>query len=105
MMSSNPMIWWFPVWVFLTGVFTGAREGVLALEPDLVLGFSDVQSKIAAELVAAQKGAGMMIIAASKFQLTDIVLMGIILIGVIGYAIDIIMRRLEDWLVPWKGKG
>jgi taurine transport system permease protein len=54
--------------------------------------------------VAAQKGAGMMIIAASKFQLTDIVLMGIIMIGIIGYGIDILMRKTEKWLVPWKGK-
>ena len=47
----------------------------------------------------------MMIIAASKFQLTDIVLMGIILIGIIGYAIDVLMRLAERKLVPWKGRG
>ena len=28
----------------------------------------------------------------------------IILIGVIGYLIDILMRQLERWLVPWKGR-
>ena len=50
------------------------------------------------------KGAGMMIIAASKFQQTDIVLMGIIMIGIIGYGIDILMRKTERWLVPWKGR-
>ena len=60
---------------------------------------------VAAELVAANQGAGMMIMVASKFQLTDIVIMGIILIGVIGYGIDIMMRRLENWLIPWKGRG
>jgi taurine transport system permease protein len=36
--------------------------------------------------------------------LTDIVLMGIILIGIIGYGIDILMRKAENWLVPWKGR-
>ena len=46
-----------------------------------------------------------MIIAASKFQLTDIVIVGIIIIGIIGYAIDILMRKAEDRLIPWKGKG
>jgi taurine transport system permease protein len=46
----------------------------------------------------------MMIMVAAKFQLTDIVIVGIILIGVIGFAIDIGIRKLEDWLVPWKGK-
>ena len=60
---------------------------------------------VAAELVAAEKGAGMMIMVASKFQSTDIVIMGIILIGVIGFGIDILMRIAERWLVPWKGRG
>ena len=59
---------------------------------------------VAAELVAAEKGAGMMIMVASRFQLTDIVIMGIILIGVTGYLIDILMRRAEKWLIPWKGR-
>ena len=34
----------------------------------------------------------------------DIVIMGIILIGIIGYGIDILMRQAEKWLVPWKGR-
>jgi len=60
---------------------------------------------VAAELVAAEKGAGMMILVASKFQLTDIVVMGIILIGIIGYGIDILMRMAERALIPWRGRG
>ncbi len=60
---------------------------------------------VAAELVAAQKGAGMMIITASKFQMTDVVVMGILLIGLIGFAIDLLMRLAERALVPWKGRG
>ena len=79
----------------LPEIFTGARVAMGVCWGTVV----------AAELVAAQKGAGMMIIAASKFQLTDIVVMGIILIGVIGYAIDILMRMAEKKLVPWKGKA
>ncbi len=47
----------------------------------------------------------MMIMVASRFQLTDIVIMGIILIGIIGYGIDILMRKAERILVPWKGKS
>ncbi len=79
----------------LPEIFTGARVAMGVCWGTVV----------AAELVAAQKGAGMMIIAASKFQLTDIVIMGIILIGVIGYGIDILMRMAEKWLVPWKGRS
>lgn len=79
----------------LPEIFTGARVAMGVCWGTVV----------AAELVAAQKGAGMMIIAASKFQLTDIVIMGIILIGIIGYGIDILMRRAEKLLVPWKGRS
>ncbi|WP_371155353.1 ABC transporter permease [Jannaschia sp. 2305UL9-9] len=79
----------------LPEIFTGARVAMGVCWGTVV----------AAELVAAQKGAGMMIIAASKFQLTQIVLMGIILIGIIGYGIDILMRKAEDFLVPWKGRS
>lgn len=79
----------------LPDIFTGARVAMGVCWGTVV----------AAELVAAEKGAGMMIIAASKFQLTDIVVMGIILIGVIGYGIDILMRMVERRLVPWKGRG
>ena len=56
-------------------------------------------------VVAASQGAGMMIMTASKFQNTDIVIMGIILIGVIGFGIDMLMRYAERLLVPWKGKA
>ncbi|MBS0565327.1 MAG: ABC transporter permease subunit [Proteobacteria bacterium] len=79
----------------LPDIFTGARVAMGVCWGTVV----------AAELVAAEKGAGMMIIAASKFQQTDIVVMGIILIGVIGYGIDMLMRVAERRLVPWKGRG
>ena len=79
----------------LPDIFTGARVAMGVCWGTVV----------AAELVAAEKGAGMMIMVASKFQLTDIVIMGIILIGVIGFGIDILMRLAEKALVPWKGRG
>jgi len=78
----------------LPEIFTGARVAMGVCWGTVV----------AAELVAAEKGLGMMIMVASKFQLTDIVIVGIILIGVIGFLIDIGIRGLETWLVPWKGK-
>jgi len=60
---------------------------------------------VAAEIVAGESGVGFMIMTASKFLQTDTVFLGIIVIGAIGYLIDIVMRRLETRLVPWKGKG
>ncbi|SFD88679.1 taurine transport system permease protein [Sulfitobacter brevis] len=79
----------------LPEIFTGARVAMGVCWGTVV----------AAELVAAEQGAGMMIMTASKFQNTDIVIMGIILIGVIGFGIDMLMRAAERFLVPWKGKG
>lgn len=79
----------------LPEIFTGARVAMGVCWGTVV----------AAELVAAEQGAGMMIMVASRFQLTDIVIMGIILIGIIGFGIDMAMRRLERWLVPWKGRA
>lgn len=79
----------------LPEIFTGARVAMGVCWGTVV----------AAELVAAEKGAGMMIMVASKFQNTDIVILGIILIGVIGFGIDMLMRGAERVMVPWKGKG
>ncbi|WP_299586626.1 ABC transporter permease subunit [uncultured Tateyamaria sp.] len=79
----------------LPEIFTGARVAMGVCWGTVV----------AAELVAAEQGAGMMIMVASKFQNTDIVIMGIILIGIIGFGIDMLMRWAERLLVPWKGKG
>lgn len=60
---------------------------------------------VAAELIAAQEGLGQMIWVAQKFFLTEIVFFGIILIGVIGVIMDWLLRLLEGWLIPWRGKG
>ena len=60
---------------------------------------------VAAELVAADKGVGSMIMIAKNFLQTDTVVIGIIIIGGIGYLIELGMRRAESMLVPWKGRG
>jgi taurine transport system permease protein len=59
---------------------------------------------VAAEMVAANVGVGQMVLNASNFLRTDIVVMGIIVIGVVAYAFDLLMRWVERRLVPWKGK-
>ncbi len=45
-----------------------------------------------------------MVLNASNFLRTDIVIMGIIVIGAIAYAFDLLMRHVERLVVPWKGK-
>ncbi len=59
---------------------------------------------VAAEMVAANVGLGQMVLNASNFLRTDIVIMGIIVIGVVAYLFDMFMRWVERKLVPWKGR-
>lgn len=59
---------------------------------------------VAAEMVAADMGLGQMVLNASNFLRTDIVVMGIIVIGAIAYLFDLLMRWAEARLVPWKGR-
>ena len=78
----------------LPEIFTGARVAMGVCWGTVV----------AAELVAANVGLGKMIVTASKFQQTDIIIVGIIVIGVIGFGIEVGMRKVENWLIPWKGR-
>jgi taurine transport system permease protein len=45
-----------------------------------------------------------MVLNASSFLRTDVVVMGIVLIGAIAWIFDFGMRALERRLVPWKGR-
>lgn len=60
---------------------------------------------VAAELVGADTGLGAMIFTARNFLRTDVVVVGIIVISVIGVCMDVIMRWIEARLIPWRGKG
>lgn len=60
---------------------------------------------VAAEMIAADRGVGFMVMVASKYMMTDLVVLGVIVMGLIGYLIDLVMRSVEAKLVPWKGKG
>jgi len=59
---------------------------------------------VAAEMVAATKGLGYMVLSASQFLQTSTVLVGIILIGAIAWIFDLAMRWIEKRAVPWKGR-
>ena len=59
---------------------------------------------VAAEMVASNVGLGQMVLNASNFLRTDIVIMGIIVIGVVAYLFDLLMRWVERTAVPWKGR-
>lgn len=57
---------------------------------------------VAAEMVAATAGLGQMVLNASNFLRTDVVVMGILLIGIIACLFDLLMRRVADALTPWR---
>ncbi len=78
----------------LPEILTGMRIGI---------GFGWT-TLVAAEMVAAAAGLGYMILNASEFLVTDVVVMGIIVIGLIALLSDLLMRTIERKLVPWKGK-
>jgi taurine transport system permease protein len=59
---------------------------------------------VAAEMVAATQGIGYMVLSASQFLQTAVVIMGIIVIAAIAYLFDMLMRFCERKIVPWKGK-
>ena len=60
---------------------------------------------VAAEMVAATSGLGYMVLSASEFLNTSVVILGIIVIGFLAYLFDMIMRFVEGKLVPWKGRA
>lgn len=59
---------------------------------------------VAAEMVAATKGLGYMVLTASQFLQTSTVIMGIFVIAIIAYSFDMLMRFVERRVVPWKGR-
>jgi taurine transport system permease protein len=79
----------------LPEIFTGMR---------IAIGFGWT-TLVAAEMVAAQAGLGQMVLNASNFLRTDVVIMGIVVIGVVAYSFDLLMRHVERAVVPWKGRA
>ena len=61
-------------------------------------------SLIAAEMVAAESGLGWMVINAGSYLRTDIVVLGIVLLGLMGYLFDCTLVILQKHFVPWAGK-
>jgi len=76
-------------------IFTAMRVGI---------GFGWT-TLVAAERVAATSGLGYMVLSASRFLQTPVVIMGIVVIAAIAYAFDHLVRFVERRVVPWKGRG
>lgn len=74
-------------------IFTGVRTA---------MGFS-YTTLVAAEMVAATSGIGWMVLDASNFLKSDVIFVGIIVMGITGIAIDQALRMIEKKFIYWKG--
>jgi taurine transport system permease protein len=77
----------------LPTIFTGTRIALAAA-------FSTV---VAAELMAATDGLGWMIVSASQFLRNDIIILGILILGVLGLSLNRLMLALDQAAVHWRG--
>jgi sulfonate transport system permease protein len=75
----------------LPSIFTGIRIGI---------GIAWM-SVVGAELIAASSGVGYMIMYARELSQADVMLVGVISIGITGLLIDFIIRTLETRLLKW----
>lgn len=78
----------------LPELFTGLRTA---------LGFM-YTTLVAAEMVAAVSGIGWMVLDASKFLRSDIIFVGILIMGAIAIALDLGLRWLQTRYLPWVGR-
>ena len=81
-----------------------------AVLPDIFSGIRiavgvEYTTLVAAEMVAAKTGLGWMVLDASKWLRSDIVFMGVIIMGITGILINSFMLSIEAKVVHWKGKN
>jgi len=76
----------------LPAIMTGLRVGLMVAWMCVV----------AAELIAAGSGIGYLIMDARQLSQSDVVIVGMITIGVIGKLMDSLIKRLENRLIRWK---
>ncbi len=79
----------------LPDMFTGIKTAI-------GVGYSTL---VAAEMVAANVGLGWMVLDAKNWLRSDIVFVGIIIMGLTGIFINFIINMVERKFVPWSGKA
>lgn len=79
----------------LPGIFTSMR---------VTIAFT-WSAVVAAELLAATKGVGWMILQASQYLDTAEIFVGIVVIGVLAFLMDLAIRAVEIRVVPWRGRS
>jgi taurine transport system permease protein len=75
--------------------------------PDILVGIrialgAGASTLVAAELVAAQRGLGFMIESAANFLVTEVVIVGILVIAAMAFALEGAIRLVERRFAPWR---
>lgn len=78
----------------LPGIFTSVRVSI-GLGVTMLVG---------AELIATTSGIAFMAMSASDFLLTNVVIVGVLIMALIGYVLDLLARAVENRVVHWGGK-
>jgi len=78
----------------LPEIFTGIRLGVGVA----------YTSVVAAETVNGMPGIGGMIRDAQRYNQTDVVILGILVLGLSGLVLEYALLRIQKWATPWRGR-
>ncbi len=78
----------------LPDIFTGIRTAIGV----------EYTTLVAAEMVAAKRGVGWMVLDASNWLKSDVVFVGVIIMGITGILLNQIILILENRFVHWAGK-
>jgi len=57
---------------------------------------------VAAEMLAASSGLGYMILMGRSYGRVDLVILGIVVIGLLGVVISALISKCEDFFMGWK---
>lgn len=78
----------------LPGIFTSIRVSI-GLGVTMLVG---------AEMIATSAGIAYVAMSASDFLLTNVVIVGAVMMAALGYTLDLCARALENRIVHWGGK-
>jgi taurine transport system permease protein len=90
-------------WQVLGGVILPSAIPEITTGIRIAVGIA-YSSVVAAETVNGLPGIGGLVRDAQRYNQSDIVILGIIVIGLSGLAIDTLLRELSDRATPWRGR-
>lgn len=94
----------FTKWQTIRYIRLPAALESIAVGLQLALGYS-WRALIGAELIAASAGIGYLILDAEEMSRPDIVIVGMLAIGIIGTVIDYVFLFMLNYLFPWRRRA